>query len=81
MVAARNVLNAGTGSLRVVEMPDQLPEAREAQVANLESRLADGYQRIESALSRGEDVHVWEDFWISLLRSYEQLCDEMEEAA
>lgn len=74
-------MNTSAGSLRIVEKPEQLPAAREARMEILESRLADGYQRIESALSRGEDVQVWEEFWISLLRSYEQLCDEMEQAA
>lgn len=37
----------------------------------LESRLEDGYQRIEQARQRGEDVTAWEDFWIDLLKEYE----------
>lgn len=81
MVSIRNVSPFNSGSLRVVEIPDLRSEIRETQVENLESRLADGYQRIESALSRGEDVQVWEEFWISLLHSYERLCDDMEQAA
>ncbi|MDQ3539174.1 MAG: hypothetical protein M3440_00665 [Chloroflexota bacterium] len=81
MISTSNATNTDARSFRVVEMTDRLPAPRGTDIANLESRLADGYQRIESAISRGEDVRVWEDFWISLLHSYEELCDDMEQAA
>jgi hypothetical protein len=38
---------------------------------SLASRLEDGYQRIEDAQRRGEDITAWEQFWIDLLREYE----------
>jgi hypothetical protein len=45
-------------------------------VETLTRRLNDGYERIEQALARGEDVTAWEEFWIELLHQYEQLSDE-----
>ncbi len=65
----------------VVEMTDHYPVPHADEITTLERRLADGYQRIESAISRGEDVRVWEDFWISLLHSYEHMCDDLQQAA
>ena len=41
------------------------------RLRSLESRLEDGYARIEQARARGEDVSSWEDFWIALLKQYE----------
>lgn len=81
MIATRNVSSADAGSVRVVDMTDRLLAQGGTEIANLERRLADGYQRIESAISRGEDVQVWEAFWISLLHSYEELCDDVRQAA
>ena len=54
---------------------------RPETIETLESRLDDGFQRIDIARSRGEDVAAWEDFWIELLRRYESLCDEDRVAA
>lgn len=65
----------------VIEISDRCPSGSGDEKRILESRLADGYSRIESAIARGEDVQVWEDFWISLLHSYEDLCDGMRQAA
>jgi len=42
----------------------------------LRRRLDDGYDRIELALSDGQDVSQWESFWIDLLRQYESLSEE-----
>ena len=39
---------------------------------SLESRLEDGYRRIEQAHARGEDITAWEEFWIDLLKQYEE---------
>ena len=50
--------------------------ARPDTIDTLESRLDDGFRRIDVAHSRGEDVAAWEDFWIELLHRYESLCDE-----
>ena len=47
----------------------------------LTRRLEDGYQRIEQALGRGEDVRAWEDFWLQLLAEYEAVCDDLRDAA
>lgn len=46
------------------------------QAERLTQRLSDGWERIESAISRDEDVVAWESFWIDLLHQYEQVCDE-----
>jgi hypothetical protein len=50
------------------------------QIATLERRLEDGYQRIEQAAREGKDVAAWEAFWIDLLRQYEAACDGLAEA-
>ena len=42
----------------------------------LESRLSDGYRRIDEAMIGGADVGDWEGFWIQLLREYEDVCRE-----
>lgn len=41
----------------------------------LERRLDEGYARIEEAIARGEDVTAWTDFWVQLLRQYEERVD------
>ena len=46
----------------------------------LERRLNDGWNRIEEAKRRGDDVTAWEDFWIDLLHQYEAACDLLPEA-
>lgn len=40
----------------------------------LERRLDDGYKRIADAQAQGRDVQAWEEFWIQLLREYEEVC-------
>lgn len=47
----------------------------------LEQRLDDGYRRIEEARVQGRDVQAWEEFWIQLLREYEEICDGLRLAA
>ncbi len=47
-------------------------------IHTLEQRLNDGYERIERALARGEDVTAWERFWIDLLHQYEEAFDELD---
>lgn len=47
----------------------------------LERRLDDGYERIEQAIARGENVTHWEDFWLDLLHQYEAACLPLDEAA
>lgn len=47
----------------------------------LESRLHDGYRRIDEAAFAGGDVIEWESFWIRLLREYEDVCREFDAAA
>lgn len=41
-------------------------------------RLEAGYARIEQGLAEGNDVTAWEDFWVALLKEYEQVCDEIQ---
>lgn len=81
MVATRPRSGPVPSLLPVVEISDRYSSASGDEKRILESRLADGYSRIESAIARGEDVRVWEDFWISLLHSYEDLCDGIQQAA
>lgn len=50
--------------------------AQPESIDSLKLRLADGFQRIDVARTRGEDVSAWEDFWIELLHRYEALCDD-----
>lgn len=47
----------------------------------LERRLDDGYQRIDEAALAGKDIAEWETFWIRLLREYEGICRDLDEAA
>lgn len=83
MVSSRGSSTAG----EVVSIvPDSLDkqDGRDVppdRIASIESRLADGYQRIEAAKGAGADTRVWEDYWISLLHSYEDLCDGLPRAA
>jgi hypothetical protein len=51
------------------------------EMGSLEQRLNDGYERIEQALARGEDVSAWEAFWIDLLHQYEEASNPLSEAA
>ena len=53
----------------------------EPRVRSLESRLEDGYSRIDQARARGEDVTAWEEFWIGLLRQYEETTLSLADAA
>lgn len=57
------------------------PDSVEDRVAKLEIRLQDGFVRIGEAMNQGVDVDNWERLWIELLREYEQLNDELAEAA
>ena len=60
--------------------PIQIDELRHRRTA-LERRLEDGFIRIEEAEVEGRDIGAWEEFWISLLREYELVCDELQRAA
>jgi hypothetical protein len=55
--------------------PRQQPQTAPA----LARRLTEGWDRIEEAIARGEDVTAWESFWIDLLRRYEERYDIEEE--
>lgn len=48
-----------------------------AQKETLETRLDDGWDRIESAKANGTDVEAWEDFWMTLLNEYQGVCDAL----
>ncbi len=60
--------------------PIQLDDLRR-QKARLEQRLEDGYVRIGEAEALGREVSSWEDFWLTLLRDYESVCNELLDAA
>lgn len=54
-------------------------EELEARRDQLVERLDTGAARIEEARAKGKDVREWEDYWIGLLRHYEQVCDKLRE--
>ena len=49
----------------------------ERELEILEQRLRDGERRIEAAQMAGADVEAWEEFWIELLHSYENVYDRL----
>jgi len=55
--------------------------AEDPRMKSLESRLEDGYRRIDQAHARGEDISAWEEFWIDLLHQYEASALDLPEAA
>lgn len=65
----------------VSDMTSRTGSISDPRVRSLESRLEDGYVRIEQARERGEDVSAWEDFWIGLLRQYESTTLSLPDAA
>ena len=60
--------------------PISIDELRNRRTS-LEQRLEDGFVRIGEAEVEGRDVGSWESFWVSLLREYETVCDELQRAA
>lgn len=60
--------------------PVSIDELR-ARKTSLERRLEDGFVRIGEAEIQGRDIGSWESFWVSLLREYESVCDELRSAA
>ena len=60
--------------------PISIDELRNRRTS-LEQRLEDGFVRIGEAEVQGRDVGSWESFWVSLLREYESVCDELKRAA
>jgi hypothetical protein len=60
--------------------PIQIDDLRRRKMT-LEQRLEDGFVRIGDAEIQGRDVSAWEEFWLSLLREYESICDELQDAA
>ena len=56
-------------------------ETVEDRIARLEIRLQDGFVRIGEAMKHGIEVDNWEQLWFELLREYEQLNDQLEQAA
>lgn len=75
-----------TISYRLIEQqPEPAPLGLPADRAALERRrdalsrrLELGYRKIERGLEDGQEVTTWEDLWITLLREYEQICDDLE---
>jgi hypothetical protein len=65
----------------ITHLDVSLSSTPDLRMRSLESRLEDGYQRIEQARKNGEDVAAWEDFWIDLLRQYESSALSLPEAA
>ncbi len=54
---------------------------KQERLRELEDRLEAGFARIGEAMSDGLDVQNWEALWVTLLREYEQLSDELASAA
>ena len=67
--------------LRIVRNRSNRGDQATTRLVSLEQRLNDGYERIEQALARGEDVTAWEAFWIDLLHQYEEEFNPLPEAA
>jgi hypothetical protein len=61
-----------------ITAPQHDRNALEQNRDSLYHRLEQGYDRIEHGLAEGNDVTTWEDFWVALLREYEQVCDELQ---
>jgi len=66
------------------QAPDP-PSLRDAELFRrrdeLDQRLEDGYMRIEEAASLGKTprtISAWEDFWMTLLHEYEEVCNELQ---
>lgn len=56
--------------------PTRMARSRDISPASLQRRLEEGWDLIEAAHARGEDVRLLEDHWIRLLHQYEQLCEQ-----
>lgn len=59
------------------EQRDALIQVLIAKRDEYVDRLDTGAAKIEEARAQGKDVSEWEDFWISLLRRYEEVCDKL----
>lgn len=70
------IISSRDGASVAVQQPER--DAREQHRDNLYQRLEQGYERIERGLADGSDVTTWEEFWVSLLHEYEQVCDEIQ---
>jgi hypothetical protein len=57
---------------------ERIVDLRQRQ-ERLVERLDTGAALIEEKRSKGEDVTQWEDFWIQLLREYEDVCEQLHE--
>ena len=55
--------------------------AKENDADTLYRRLEDGYLKIEAAEQAGRDTAFLDEFWLSLLREYEQVCLELQQAS
>jgi hypothetical protein len=72
-VATLDTAEALTKRTQHIERVTELEAKRDSLI----DRLDVGAARIQEARSEGKDVTSWEDFWLQLLRSYEQVCDEL----
>ena len=52
----------------------------QADADTLYRRLEDGYQKIEKAQQEKRDTYFLDEFWLSLLREYQAVCDELRQA-
>lgn len=68
----------GPQNNEVTTTPQHDRNALEQTRDSLYHRLEQGYDRIEHGLTKGNDITTWEDFWVALLREYEQVCDELQ---
>lgn len=71
-----------TSTFSITDGRSPLPlRSLEDDRASLERRLAEGYEKIEEAIAKGQDVASWERFWIELLHEYEEICNRLRAAA
>ncbi|MEI6042798.1 MAG: hypothetical protein WCS37_00280 [Chloroflexota bacterium] len=79
--AETNRIKANQEALQREERRIKEIEDMETKRDELVERLDKGAVRIEEARAKGKEVQEWEDYWIQLLRHYEQICDKLRELA
>ena len=70
------VTNAALTSAASNAVPTRMVRSRDTSPASLQRRLEEGWDLIEAAHARGEDIRTLEDHWIRLLHQYERVCEQ-----
>lgn len=70
------VPNAALAAAASNAAPTRMMRSRDTSPASLQHRLEEGWDLIEAAHARGEDIRTLEDHWIRLLHQYERVCEQ-----